>query len=142
MPKKLVLQGDVPGITLDHYHKLDLTLEPDDIHHRSIVNWLVTTGTVTVNIDAPGPGFTLFEQLLETDNVLTTVTVTGDAPSLVNPFGFGNANTRRLCGDRHRCHGDITDHDPFFAEPHRCDGNDRTNIYLCRCRKHQRPLIH
>ena len=79
MPKKLVLQGAVPGITLDHYHKLDLTLEPDDLHHTSVVVWLVTTGTVTVNIEVPTHLFTLFEQLAETDNVLTTVTVTGNS---------------------------------------------------------------
>ena len=93
MPKKLVLQGHVPGITLDHYHKLDLTLEPDDLNHDPIVNWLVTTGTVTVDIHVPTvPTFTLFEQLAETDNVLTTVTITGASADLLNPFGFGIAN--------------------------------------------------
>jgi hypothetical protein len=95
MPKKLTLTGFNGGETIDHYHQLDLTLE-QNADGAVEVAFLVTTGTVTVDIDAPGSAagsFALLDQLAETDNVLTTITITGNGVDLLNPFGFGNANT-------------------------------------------------
>src|SRR5262245_27000849 len=90
MPKKLVLQGDLPSLTLDHYHKLDLTLEPNGT--SIFIGSLVTTGTVSVNIDTPSkPGFYMLQHLAETDNVLTEVTITGFGLQFVDPFNFSDA---------------------------------------------------
>jgi hypothetical protein len=90
MPKKLTIEGFNAGETIDHYHKLDLTLEPN-AQGSCEVDFLVTTGTVAVNIDAPG-NFTLFDQLAETDNVLTTITITGHGVDLLK----GTSKSSRL----------------------------------------------
>ena len=91
MPKKLDIAGIVDGVTIDHYHTLDLTLEPDPVTgFGPFLGDLVATGTTTASVTGGG----ILMQLAETDNVLTTVTIIEGGS-----FGFPGSPSTGNYGD-------------------------------------------
>jgi hypothetical protein len=142
----LILQGDNTewnGFSLLGESSLAITLDETGneigMFHFNTLDFLVLKGTTSVSIASMGVtgGINDLHQLAEKDNVLTTVTISGS-----EDFALGVPTADSNSGD-----GVVTDiaatatsptKNPFFADAHRCVGDDRRGAHHCRWHKHER----
>jgi hypothetical protein len=104
------------------------------------LEWLFLGGTTSVNIHSAGTpgGENNLDQLLEKNNDLTTVTISGSEHFILgSSLGLSNVDDGVVTDVA--ANGRITDDDPFVADAHRCVGDDdRRGGNPRRCHKHER----
>ena len=140
----LTLQGDNfswPGFSLLGESSLAITLDETGIGNFNELDFLILSGTTTVGIGSVGPPASLNRlfQLAETDNSLTTVTIS-DSEDFFS-VAYLTKQLRRRCSDRHRSQGDVADQDTFFADAHRCVGDDRQRGQSLQVRQTRAALV-